>query len=403
MVLLHYLLMPMPSPDSAPSRGPQGPVGISTSEAVAPRPAPRPDIMPPVRLPNRPLGRRRTGGVRGRLAAVGLAAATIAGGAGAYLYFNRGGGPGPIESATPTEPAPTFTPEPTDKPTQEPTPTVVITPEPTSAPTPTPTMTLPSESPTWTASPSATATIEVTPTPTPSPTEKPPIQTTSLSEILKHYDVEFDAGGELRSTNNDLQINYSRALLDGAGIASISVDPSVMQKVHDTIVSETYKAARTVGQKGDTIGFGDSAQHLRYHLDLGKVNLIQYALSRDQYLSVRQSIVVDNKLEHVSNIINPQENLMIVEGNNVYILVQPAGQLDLTSVTDGWDRQDAATRVVFNGAVQVVQDLKLATLETAGDEFTLTPSDPVYEAFGLNASNNWGYTGAVGDINITYN
>lgn len=298
------------------------------------------------------------------------------------LFKDNNGG---VVVPPPTEkPSDQPTQQPTESPTSIPTPTAEHTPTATPTIEPIPTMTPPSESPT------PTPTVE--PTPTPTPTETVP-DTKDVVKIIESI-AQFDAGGELESSNGDLRVNYSRSLLDGAGIASISIDKMVMEKGHDAVVSETYKAAKKYGgQNGATIDLGDNKNS--FSVNLNSVDVIQYSLSLDQFSQAGQQFMAAD----IEVVKPPGDNYMLVfQNGKLYFIGHSSFGLDVPA---DWDRKDAATRIIGEGPANLVQALKTAATINNSDA-PLTAADPVYAAFSLDKSNDWGYTGARGDVGIEF-
>lgn len=267
-------------------------------------------------------------------------------------------------------PRPIVTDSPFPSPTlPKPTETIYVTPSPTASPT---------ENPTPTESPTPTPTFSFEPTPVPTPTPEIP-KTKDFVKIVESI-AEFDAGGELESTNHDLKINYSRDALDNAGIASISITTKVMQDGHDAMLKYIYKAIKK------PVGSAIDLQFKNGQLITLAINkMVNYTVTRDQYSAIIEALD-SNQLKY-----GTAETGIIYKGTDGTLYhVNSTGSNGL-SVPDGWDRTEASARIIFDGPMSAALSTQYAALRAKfGDQFSVQGSDIVYNAYGVYALNDKG-------------
>jgi hypothetical protein len=221
-----------------------------------------------------------------------------------------------------------------------------------------------------------------------------PFVANSFLAILDHF-APFDEQGQLQDGTGSIEIRFSRSLLDRAGIASISVDAETMAHVRAVILTEVRKSAHLVGQRGSSTCLGDNRRS--FDVDLNEAPIVQYSLSTSEFSEISRSLI-DNGISHL----NSHGYWLIGRVDRSVVVLGTGG---LTSVVgSSWDRLDAANRVVWSGGSPLMQGLKQAAQDCNpnGASPGLSAPDPVYVAFGLNESNNWGETGETGNLAIVF-
>jgi hypothetical protein len=218
----------------------------------------------------------------------------------------------------------------------------------------------------------------------------------SFVELVNAY-ARFDEGGELKDQSGDFQINYSRALLDGAGIASISVDSPTMQSAHNKIVELIYKSIKE--SKGSRITLGGS-RDTTLQAVVDKIHA--YSVSPEEYANISFALENNNfKYQKLSYVMGSW--LTYVDQQGAIQIISEPTTYGLSGIPENWDRKDVSYRAIIDGGSATFQNIDVAALMAKGDEFNTTPSDPVFEEFGLNKANDFGLNGELGKLTVGYN
>jgi len=198
------------------------------------------------------------------------------------------------------------------------------------------------------------------------------------------------------------EVNYSRALLDSAGIQSVAVSAAVMNTARDVLIREVYRVAhRPVGTSLPLFCVGATFKCYRSSVH----SVVSYVLTDEEYLDLRLALGA-NEITHGEGD-EWGTDVMYIQAGVIYIAVDPIGGLaPLGSVPSGWDRLDASYRLVGAGPHDAMETLRGVAKDQGLDRphggDTFSSIGAMFNVFGLYESNNYGRDGARGKLQITF-
>lgn len=184
----------------------------------------------------------------------------------------------------------------------------------------------------------------------------------------------------MSSTSGDLRIDYSQAVLDNAGILSLSVDASVMDRAERVMFEEVYAS---VGQRvGTRITFMDAPT--RGLMSVTAIaQIVGHCVMPDQLSRLREALQVN----HIRYVTSRMWGLIVNQGGGKLHVVlkasRPSGLGQTSDELAALDSEAFGDSVSKDGPIMTMFNLAVAAAQAKYQyEFSVhSDSDRLYEVF----------------------